>query len=96
MKSLSGHYIKHVEEFKYLGSYIGSTQHDVSVRIWSAWATFHSLIIIWKSNLSSKLKRNFFRATVKTILVHGSITWTLTSTLDKQLLEPTHACCELQ
>ena len=43
MKRLQGHDNKCVEDFKYLGSYIGSTQHDVIVRIWSAWATLNSM-----------------------------------------------------
>ena len=51
------------------------------------WAALNSLNIIWKSNLSSKLKRNFFRSTVETILVYGSITWTLTSTLEQTVDE---------
>ena len=82
IKSLPGHDIKYVEEFKYLSIYIGSTQHDVSIRIGSSWAALNSLNIIWKSNLSNKPKRNFFRATVENVLVYGSITWTLTTTLD--------------
>ena len=61
--------IKHVDEFKYLGSYIGRTQHDVSVIIGSAWARLNSLNIIWKYKLSSKRKRNLFRATFVTVLV---------------------------
>ena len=53
-------------------------------------------VVNWKSNPSSKLKRNFFRAKVETVLVYGSITWTLTSTLDKKkLIESIHACCVL-
>ena len=83
MNSLSGHYVKRVEEFKYLGSYIGSTQNDVSVRIRSAWEALNILNSIWKSNLSSKLKINLFRARVETVLVYGSITWTLTSKLNQ-------------
>ena len=46
MKILSVHDIKLVEEFKYLGSYIGSTQHDVCVRIGSALTALNSLNII--------------------------------------------------
>ena len=87
MKILLGHDIKRVEEFKYLDNYIGSTQHDIRVRIGSAWETLNSLDIIWKSNDSSKLKRNFFRSIVETILVYGSITWTITSNTLKQLIE---------
>ena len=68
MKSLSGHDIKRVEEFKYLGSYIGSTQHDVSVSIGSEWATLNNLNIICKSNLSSNLKINFFELQLRLYL----------------------------
>ena len=65
-----------------------------SIRIGSSWAALNSLNIIWKSNLSNKPKINFFRTTVETVLVYGSITWTLTTTLyTKKLIEPINACC---
>ena len=41
--------------------------------------------VIWKSNPPDDLKRSFFRATVESVLVYGSITWTLTSKLEKNL-----------
>ena len=92
IKSLPGHDIKYVEEFKYVSSYIGSTQYDVRIRIGSSWEAVNSLNIIWKSNISSKPKRNLFRAIVETVLVYGSITYTLTTTLDtKKLIEPINA-----
>ena len=40
--------------------------------------------VIWKSNLTDKLKRNFFRAAVESVLMYGSITWTLISSLEKK------------
>ena len=40
---------------------------------------------IWKYNLSAKLKNNLFWATVESILVYGSITWTLASSLEKNI-----------
>ena len=40
---------------------------------------------IWKPNLPDQLKRNFFRATVKSALVYRSISWTLTSALEKKI-----------
>ena len=78
IKSLKGKIIKQVNYFKYLGSYVASTDHDVNVRIGQAWSALNNITSIWKSNLSVKLKNNFFRATVESILVYGSITWTLT------------------
>ena len=40
---------------------------------------------IWKSKLSEGLKRNFFRAAVKSVLVYGSVTWTLTQSIEKNI-----------
>ena len=31
IKSLNGENIKKVDDFKYIGSYIGSTEHDISI-----------------------------------------------------------------
>ena len=40
---------------------------------------------IWKSKLSTNLKRHFFRAAVESVLVYGSVTWTLTASLEKKI-----------
>ena len=85
MKSLNGEAIKNVLDFKYLGSYIASTGNDVSIRIGKVWAVLNNLNKIWTSNMSIRLKRNFFRATVESVLVYGAITWTLTIALEKKL-----------
>ena len=45
----------------------------------------YRLSIIWKSNLSDKLKRSFFQAVVVSILLYGCTTWTLTKRLEKKL-----------
>lgn len=37
MKSLNVEKIKQVEDFKYLGSFITSTEHDVNIRLGKAW-----------------------------------------------------------
>ena len=85
MKSLDGEKIKQVEDFKYLGSYIASTEHDVNIRLGKAWNALNELDKIWKSNLTDKLKRNFFRAAVETVLLYGSVSWTLTTHLEKKI-----------
>ena len=84
-KSLNGEAIKNVLDFKYLGSYIASTDNDVSIRIGKAWAVLNNLNKIWTSNLSIRLKRNFFRTTVESVLVYGAITWILTIALEKKI-----------
>ena len=40
---------------------------------------------IWKSKLNKGLKRNFFRAAVESVLVYGSVTWTLTQSIEKNI-----------
>ena len=85
LKSIKDEDIKRVSDFKYLGSYIASTEKDVKVRLAKAWTALNGMNKIWKSTLPDKLKRNFFRATVESVLVYGATTWTLTKTLEKQL-----------
>ena len=85
MISRNGNFIKNVDNFKYLGSYIANTENYINTRIAKAWAALNSMNILWKSNLSENLKRSFFRAVVESVLVYGATTWTLTATLEKRL-----------
>ena len=39
---------------------------------------------IWKSRLPDNMKRNFFRATVESVLIYGYVSWTLTKSLEKR------------
>ena len=64
MESICGNLIKRLEDFKYLGIYIKSTDRDVNIRI----AALNSMQSLWKSKLSEVLKRNLFRASVESIL----------------------------
>ena len=50
-----------------------------------AWTDINKLSIIWKSDLTDKIKRSFFQAAVVSILVYGCITWMLTKRLEKKL-----------
>ena len=43
------------------------------------------LSIIWKSDLTDKMKRSFFQAAVVSILLYRCTTWTLTKQLEKKL-----------
>ena len=42
-------------------------------------------LIIWKSDLTDKMKCSFFQAAVMSILLYGCTTWTLTKRLEKKL-----------
>ena len=72
-------------DLNYLGSFIASTKKDDNIRLGEAWAALNGMNNIWKSNLPDQLKRNFFSATVEYVLVYGSISWTLTSALEKKI-----------
>ena len=50
-----------------------------------AWTAIDRLSIIWKSDLTDKMKRGFFQAAVVSILLYGCTTWTLTKRLEKTL-----------
>ena len=50
-----------------------------------AWTAIDRLSIIWKSDLTDKMKRSFFHAAVVLILLYGCTTWTLTKRLEKKL-----------
>ena len=55
------------------------------MQLTKAWTAIDRLSIIWKSNLTDKMKRSFFQAAVVSILLYGCTTWTLTKRLEKKL-----------
>ena len=64
-----------------------SLSHSLSLSLWltKAWTAIDRLSIIWKSDLTDKMKRSFFQAAVVSILLYGCTTWTLTKRLEKEL-----------
>ncbi len=48
-------------------------------------SNFDRLSIIWKSDLTNKMKCSFFQASVVSILLYGCTTWMLTKQLEKKL-----------
>ena len=50
-----------------------------------AWITINKLSVIWKSDLTNKMKHSFFQAVVVSILLYGCTTWTLTKWFEKKL-----------
>ena len=85
ISTLDGTSLKLVDKFTNLGSSVSSTEKDIDTRLTKAWTSIDSLSIIWKSNLSDKMKRSFFQAAVVSILLYGYTTWTLTKRLEKKL-----------
>ena len=52
LKTLDGSALALTDDFKYLGSYIGSTENDIRVGKALAWRALHSLLKkVWKSSM---------------------------------------------
>ena len=77
--------LKLVDKFTYLGSSVSSTEKDIDTWLTKAWTAIDKLSIIWKSDLTDKMKRSFFQSAVVSILLYGCTTWTLTKRLEKKL-----------
>ena len=85
ISTLEGTSLKLVDKFTYLGSSVSSTEKDIDTWLTKAWIAIDKLSIIWKSDLTDKMKRRFFQAAVVSILLYGCTTWTLTKRLGKKL-----------
>ena len=77
--------LKLVNKFTYLGSSVSSTEKDINTRLTKAWTAIDRLSIIWKSNLTDKMKHSFFQVAVVSILLYGCTSWMLTKRLEKKL-----------
>ena len=77
--------LKLVDKFTYLGSSVSSTEKDIDTRLTKAWTAIDKLSIIWKSDLTYKMKRSFFQVAVVSRLLYGCTTWTITKRLEKKL-----------
>ena len=71
--------------FTYLGSSVSSTETDINTQLAKAWTVIDRLSVIWKSDLTDKMKRSFLQAMVVLILLYGCTTWTLTKRMEKKL-----------
>ena len=85
ISTLEGTSLKLVDKFTYLGSSVSSTEKDINIRLTKAWTAINKLSIIWKSDLTDKMKRSFFQAAVVSILLYRCTTWMLTKQLEKKL-----------
>ena len=65
-----GSSLKLVDKFTYLGSSVLSNETDIDTRLTKARTAINRLSVIWKSDLTDKMKRSFFQAAVELILLH--------------------------
>ena len=77
--------LKLVDKFTYLRSSVSSIEKDIDTRLTKARTAIDKLSVIWKSDLTDKMKCSIFQAAVVSILLYGCTTWTLTKRLEKKL-----------
>ena len=60
ISTLNSSSLKLVDKFTYLGSSVSSIMTDINMRLAKAWTAIDRLSVIWKSDLTDKIKRSFF------------------------------------
>ena len=85
ISTLNGNSLKLVDKFTYFGSSVLSTETDINTWLAKAWTTIDGLSVIWKWDLTDKIKRSFFQEAVVLILRDGCTIWTLTKRMEKKV-----------
>ena len=60
----TGSSLKLVNKFTYLGSNVSSTENDINTQLAKVWTVIDRPSVIWKSDLSNKIKLIFFHVAV--------------------------------
>ena len=66
----NGGSLKLVDKFTYLKCSVSSTKNDINMCLKKVWTAMKRLLILWKSNLSDKIRYNFFQAADVSPLMH--------------------------
>ena len=64
---------------------VSSTNTDINTWLAKAWTAIDRLSVIWKSDLTDRVKHSCFQAAVMSILLYGCTTWTHTRHMEKKL-----------
>ena len=83
--TIGGSPLKEVDDFKYLGSWVNTSEKDIKIRNPLAWRALNGMRTIWSLWMSRETKLSFFSARVESVLLYGSECWTLTTQLQKSL-----------
>ena len=90
---INGEQLQQVEDFKYLGAHLQSSEKDLEIRTGQAWSAFWKLKKIWESkSIPVKLKINLFQASCLSILLYGSETWLITEKMKSKLNSFANQC----
>ena len=68
ISTLDGTSLKLVEKFTYLGSSVSSSEKDIDTSLTKAWTAIDRHSIIWKSDLTDKMKRSYRYCCVDALL----------------------------
>ena len=83
---LNGNKINWVDNFKYLGSMVVSSETDIKLRKGQAWGAFWKLKNIFKSKtLTKEIKISIFKTAVLAVLLYGCESWIITKQLEQSL-----------
>ena len=85
ISTLEGTSLKLVDKFIDPGSNVSSTEKDIDMQLTKARTAINKLLILWKSDLTDKMKCSLFQAAVVSILLYGCTIWTLTKRQEKKL-----------
>ena len=93
ISTLGGSSQKILDKIAYRGSRVSSTERDIDTWLTKVWRAINRLSVIWKSDLTDKMKCSFFQAAIMSILIYGWVIWTLTKRMEKNLMVTTQECC---
>ena len=74
ISTLNGKFSKFIGQLTYLRSTILSKKSGVNIRIDKVWTAIDRLSIMWKYDLSDKIKREFFQTVVVSVLLYRCTT----------------------
>ena len=57
--------LEKVEDFKYLGSWVDSTDKDIKISKAQAWQALNKMNCMWNSNMRKEIKVTFFLAAIE-------------------------------
>jgi len=83
--AIDGSQLEVLQDFKYLGLVMSSTEADIKARKGMAWRACSKMDHIWKSNLNRTLKIRLLTSAVEAVLLYGCETWSLSKKQEQEL-----------
>ncbi|KAI8486765.1 hypothetical protein Bbelb_355130 [Branchiostoma belcheri] len=91
-----GQPIKHVTDFRYLGSMMASSKTDLARQKALAWTTFWKLQKIWRNpTFPTATKIKLFNVTCVSVFLYGCETWVLTRDMEDKINSFATSCLRI-